>query len=116
MNFSDYTKEVLPLAWWNQRPKDEWPHIDPLVYATLKLNGEAGEVAEKIGKLYRDNDGKMDDLIRFQTLHELGDVLWYVAAMAQLIGYSLDDVAQCNIAKLKDRLNRGVLGGSGDNR
>lgn len=107
-----------------------------VLYTALKLAGEAGEVAEKVGKAIRD-DGFLftsDPNIEYDSnnpwadakyltverrdglIKELGDVLWYVAAMADEIGVSLADVAGANIAKLRDRQERGVLQGSGDNR
>lgn len=110
------------------------------LYCALKLAGEAGEVAEKVGKAIRD-DGFLfsEDLTiprdsafdaadpwayskwftaerRDSLIKELGDVLWYVAAMSEELGVTLEDVASQNIAKLQDRAARGVLQGSGDNR
>ncbi|MFN4091661.1 MAG: nucleoside triphosphate pyrophosphohydrolase family protein [Brevundimonas sp.] len=93
-----------------------------LIYCGLKLAGEAGEVAEKIGKAIRDDGLFGDDMHeitpeRREALKgELGDVLWYVARAARELGYDLSDIAQGNIDKLSDRKARGVLGGSGDNR
>lgn len=87
-----------------------------MAYLFLKLNGEAGEAGEKYAKLIRDKGGKGDLNDREEVLKELGDVLWYVAMLADELNASLEDVAQMNIAKLKDRQERGVLGGSGDNR
>ena len=115
-----------------------------LIYCGLKLAGEAGEVAEKIGKAIRD-DGMMvplelvvgetwrgkeigvpETMIRMKDgVHpdrrdalkgELGDVLWYVASAARELGYDLADIAQANLDKLADRAARGTLQGSGDNR
>ncbi len=82
-------------------------------YVGLKLAGEAGEVAEKLGKALRDNHGVAD---REAIGKELGDVLWYLAQAAHELGLTLDDVAKANLAKLSDRAARGVIGGSGDNR
>lgn len=90
------------------------------IYPSLKLNGEAGEVAEKVGKLWR-NLGKEDPLDyskdeRHEIALELGDVLWYIAACAHEIGYELETVARMNIDKLTDRKNRNVIKSEGDNR
>ena len=76
------------------------------------LVGEAGEVAEKIKKLLRDKT-------RFSSadiIKELGDVVFYVTALANYYDSDLDAVIQDNVLKLDDREARGVLGGNGDNR
>ncbi|MDO8584096.1 MAG: nucleoside triphosphate pyrophosphohydrolase family protein [bacterium] len=86
------------------------------IYPTLGLVGEAGEVAEKIKKVIRDNQGIMTEEKKLELQKELGDVLWYVAQMATELGLSLDQVAFTNIVKLYSRMERSVLQGSGDNR
>jgi NTP pyrophosphatase (non-canonical NTP hydrolase) len=83
-----------------------------LWYYGLGLVGEAGEVADKIKKHYRDET----PLDVSAIVKELGDVLWYVATMARLLGVNLKDVAIANLNKLEIRARRGTLGGSGDNR
>lgn len=83
-----------------------------LSYVALGLNGEAGEVAEKIKKWIRDG-GELD---RHAVLKELGDVLWYITAAANELQYGLQDVAEVNMVKLLDRKKRDVLSGSGDDR
>lgn len=90
--------------------------LTALSYLFLKLNGEAGEAGEKFAKLIRDKGGRGDLNDREEVLKELGDVLWYVAMLADELDESLEEVAKRNVAKLKDRQERGVLGGSGDNR
>lgn len=86
------------------------------IYPTLGLAGEAGEVAEKIKKLIRDNDGVVDDQKKEEIEKELGDVLWYVSQLATEFNLSLDQIADKNIKKLYSRLDRGVIHGNGDNR
>ncbi len=86
------------------------------VYPTLGLAGEAGEVAEKIKKAIRDDQGKITDQKKSEIEKELGDVLWYAAQIATELGLTLNKVAEANIEKLYSRLERGVLTGSGDNR
>jgi NTP pyrophosphatase (non-canonical NTP hydrolase) len=89
---------------------------DNLVYPTLGLAGEAGEVAEKVKKLLRDDGGVLGDERRAALAAELGDVLWYVAQVATEAGLDLEQVAAANLAKLLSRQERGVLSGSGDER
>ncbi|MFA5062017.1 MAG: nucleoside triphosphate pyrophosphohydrolase family protein [Patescibacteria group bacterium] len=86
------------------------------IYPTLGLAGEAGEVAEKVKKLIRDNNSEIDEQKKQEIEKELGDVLWYVSQLATEFGLSLDQIANKNIEKLYSRLDRGVIGGSGDNR
>ena len=87
-----------------------------LAYPALGLCGETGEVAEKIKKVLRDKGGVLDEPTRRQIEKELGDVLWYVAALCDEIGLNMQTVAETNIAKLSDRQARAVLHGSGDER
>lgn len=82
-------------------------------YPYFKLAGEVGEICEKVGKAIRDG---IPNSYEQELAKELGDVLWYTSAIAQDLGYTLECVAQMNIAKLTSRRERGVLGGSGDNR
>ena len=92
-----------------------------LTYCTLKVNGEAGEIAEHVGKAIRD-DGygthtQELTLTRYDHLvKELGDVLWYIAIIADELGISLEHIAIANLQKLSARKARGTLGGSGDDR
>lgn len=86
------------------------------IYPTLGLAGEAGEVCEKVKKVLRDSGGAFDDAATAAIHKELGDVLWYVARLAAELGLDLETIAADNLAKLRDRQQRGVLGGSGDER
>ena len=87
-----------------------------IIYPSLKLNGEAGEVAEKVGKVLRDNNGVFTDEIKKAIAMEIGDVLWYCAALAEDLGFTLQEIAEWNLAKLASRRERGVISGNGDNR
>ena len=87
-----------------------------ITYPALGLCGEAGEVAEKVKKLFRDDNGLLTDARREAIKGELGDLMWYIASLAHDCGLDMQDIAEANIAKLKSRQERGVLKGSGDNR
>jgi len=94
-----------------------YPKLNPSwVYPALGLSGETGEIMEKLKKILRDHEGKIDSEKKDAIKKELGDVLWYLAALSEELGLSMDDVAQDNIAKLKSRKERGVLHSSGDYR
>lgn len=92
-----------------------------LMYVALKMNGEAGELAEHVGKALRD-DGlgtefqTLNEERRLAVIKEIGDVLWYCAAASRELGLTLSEVAQTNLNKLFERTNRNVLRGSGDQR
>jgi NTP pyrophosphatase (non-canonical NTP hydrolase) len=82
----------------------------------LGINGEAGEIAEKIKKVIRDKNGKLSPEDITELGKEIGDVLWYLAVFAKHLGLSFETVAEANLQKLADRKKRDVLKGSGDNR
>lgn len=85
-------------------------------YPALGLVGEAGEVADKLKKVIRDNDGILTDAVRDAVAKEIGDVLWYVSVLAYEMDYDLNTIAQMNLDKLASRQERNVLTGSGDDR
>ena len=87
-----------------------------VIYPTLGLVNEAGEVAGKIKKVFRDKGGEINEETRDALKAELGDVLWYLAQVATELDISLDEIAEYNIDKLMDRLERGKIKGDGDNR
>jgi len=91
-------------------------HGDNLLYPTLGLCGEAGEVAEKVKKMIRDDGGILTDERRAALSKELGDVLWYVAQVATEADLDLAAIAEANLQKLLSRRERDVLQGSGDDR
>lgn len=86
------------------------------VYPALGLSGEAGEVAEKIKKILRDKNSTMDKDSATEVVKELGDVLWYISAMAYELGVDMEDVAKANMEKLQSRRDRNMIHGDGDNR
>ena len=95
-----------------------YPAEFKVIYPTLGLTGEAGEVAEKVKKHIRDGTKHPMDYVEYteNLKKELGDVLWYISAIASDLGFTLEDVAQTNIDKLQSRKDRNKLSGSGDNR
>lgn len=109
MNLSEYQQKALLTA--SQRTKK-----NELFHLLLGLVGETGEIAEKMKKNIRDHDSDESKVDTDDLRKELGDVLWYVAVLADYFDLKLDDIAEVNIAKLASRQKRGVLGGSGDNR
>ena len=108
MEFSEYQRLSRRTA--------EYPRAAWLTYPALGLAGEAGEVAEHAKKVIRDDDGVVSDERRGAMRKELGDVLWYVAQLANELGLELEDIAAANLEKLLSRQRRGVLSGSGDER
>lgn len=86
-----------------------------LAYVGLGL-GESGEIQGKIKKILRDDGGTVTEEKRQAIRKELGDLLWYIARVADELGEPLETIAQDNVAKLLDRQGRGVLQGSGDDR
>lgn len=109
MNFEEYQKKSRVTAKYPDAGKN-------YVYPTLGLCGESGEVAEKIKKIIRDKGGIVDEETKEMIKKELGDVMWYVSQIATELSLSLDDIAEHNIEKLYSRMERGKLGGEGDER
>jgi NTP pyrophosphatase (non-canonical NTP hydrolase) len=112
------TIEITGLNEYQQRALETavYPTDKKIIYPTLGLTGEAGEVADKVKKVIRDNGQQFDEDHRNAIALEISDVLWYVAVLANDLGYTLQNIAEMNYAKLKSRQERGKIGGSGDNR
>jgi NTP pyrophosphatase (non-canonical NTP hydrolase) len=87
-----------------------------IAWWTLALVGEAGELANKVKKIWRDDQDMVTDQRRHELLCELGDVLAYSSALAQALGANLDVVMHLNLLKVQERIERGTQKGSGDNR
>jgi NTP pyrophosphatase (non-canonical NTP hydrolase) len=110
MTFDEYQQQALTTA---------ISHPDPLMNKTIwamGVSGEAGEVIEKWKKIVAYKAGKISQEDVVELSKELGDVVWYIAVLADSLGLSFDAVMQQNIAKLADRKARHVTKGSGDNR
>jgi len=110
MTFDEYQKRALTTV------ISQEDSFKDTLHWVLGINGEAGEVAEKVKKIIRDKGGKISQQDKLELGKELGDVLWYLAVFAHDLGLSLDTIAGENLDKLKSRKARGVLGGTGDNR
>lgn len=108
MTLNDYQNKALETAIYPEEAK--------VVYPTLGLTGEAGEVADKVKKIIRDNNGQLSDEKKLEIVKEIGDVLWYCATLSHDLGFTLEEIAQMNYDKLHSRQLRGKLHGSGDNR
>lgn len=104
MNFDEYQAHAMSTR---LKTADE-------AYALFGLVGEIGELYGYIAKVIRDEteDASHQDYVK----KELGDILWFLAAVAQDHGLTLDQIAQANVVKLQSRKERGTLQGSGDER
>jgi NTP pyrophosphatase (non-canonical NTP hydrolase) len=109
MNFQEYQEKSRKTAIYPDAGNN-------IVYPSLGLCGETGEVAEKMKKVIRDDGGIVSDEKKEEIKKELGDVLWYVSQLASELNLSFDEIAEGNINKLYDRMERNKLGGSGDDR
>ena len=108
MTIKEYQEKAIATAIYGEGQK--------ITYPTLGLAGEAGEVAEKVKKILRDNDGEFTAEARLAIAKEIGDVLWYCAALSRDIEIDLEDIAELNIEKLQSRKARNKISGSGDER
>ena len=106
MNFTDYQMKSRETALYSY----------PIIYPTLGLCGEAGEVANKIKKIFKDDSGIVSKEVYNNLLNELGDVLWYVANCATDLGMDLNSIAEMNIKKLEKRKIDNKIQGEGDKR
>lgn len=110
MTFDEYQKKAKTTSTID--PKS----VTAPYYFALGLNGEAGEIAEKLKKVIRNHNNDISQLDLEDFKKELGDVLWYVTMMSEQVGLTLDDIAKTNLAKLADRKTRGVINSTGDYR
>jgi NTP pyrophosphatase (non-canonical NTP hydrolase) len=108
VDFNSFQRSAARTAVYNDKYKISYP--------ALGLAGEAGEVANKVKKLMRDGINNMPPNWRQSISDEIGDVLWYCAALATDLDLSLGTIAAQNSIKLDDRIQRDVISGSGDDR
>lgn len=121
MDLNEYQENALktdkyPNASDEFLTEDEYGGVVLGMLYTLGLVGEAGEVADKIKKIYRDKQGQFNDEDIISIIKEIGDVMWYCAALSRHLGWELEDVAKMNIEKLTIRAQNNKIHGSGDNR
>ena len=107
MNLNNYQNKALQTAIYPGKYK--------IIYPALGINGEAGEIAEKVKKILR-GDVELTEEKKADIAFELGDVLWYAATLAADLGYSLEESAKMNLKKLEMRQKKGLLAGNGDHR
>ena len=93
-----------------------YPREQAIIYPTLGLTGEAGEVANKVKKIIRDGSNKNDDNLVSEIKSEIGDCLWYIAVLASDFNIKLSDIASANLIKLENRKKNNTIHGSGDER
>jgi len=110
MSANEYQQKAWDLAFFTGK------YTGDVTYPALGLAGETGEVCDKIKKVIRDDNGLFSEETRAGLKLELGDVLWYLAAICSTLDFTLEDVMEANIAKLTDRASRGTQRGSGDCR
>lgn len=109
MTFDEYQKRAKTTAHYSAS-------VPAWIYLTLGLASESGEVADKFKKIIRNKDSLFSAEDKAEIKKELGDVLWYISQISEELGFTFEEVAKTNIAKLADRQHRGVIKSTGDNR
>ena len=111
-------KRISDLDMYQQVAKQTaiYPREQAIIYPTLGLTGEAGEVANKVKKIIRDGTNKNNENLVQEISSEIGDVLWYIAVLADYIGCKLSYISNANLIKLANRKEKGTIHGSGDKR
>jgi len=111
-------KKISDLDMYQQVAKTTaiYPREQAIIYPTLGLTGEAGEVANKVKKIIRDGSNSKDEKLVSEIKSEIGDCLWYIAVLASDFDIKLSDIASTNLEKLANRKKNGTIHGSGDNR
>ena len=111
--YKEVYKDMISLAQYQSAAAKTamYKHNHKILYPALGLAGEAGEVANKVKKMLRD-----DNLYKNAIASEIGDVLWYAAMLSKDLNIELHDIAMKNLEKLYDRKERGTIQGDGDER
>ena len=117
-NESNKYKKVSDLDMYQKVAKTTaiYPREQAIIYPTLGLTGEAGEVANKVKKIIRDGSDSKDEKLVSEIKAEIGDCLWYIAVLADDFNIKLSDIASANLEKLAIRKKNNTIHGSGDNR
>ena len=117
-NESNKYKRVSDLDMYQKVAKTTaiYPREQAIIYPTLGLTGEAGEVANKVKKIIRDGTNKNNERLVSEIKAEIGDCLWYIAVLASDFNIKLSDIASTNLEKLANRKKKGTIHGSGDKR
>ena len=117
-NESNKYKKVSDLDMYQKVAKSTaiYPREQAIIYPTLGLTGEAGEVANKVKKIIRDGTIENHESLIQEISAEIGDCLWYISVLADDIGIKLSDIANNNLVKLANRKEKGTIHGSGDAR
>jgi len=98
MNFEEYEKLAMRTAYSNH-------HTDNPLYAIACIAGEAGELVNKVKKVYRDQDGEFKPENVDEFIDEAGDILWYLVFACKMYKIHLHQIASFNIKKLEKRYN-----------
>lgn len=113
MDLSEYAEKIKPLALY---PEANEGTIMALCYTSLGLAGEAGEVANQIKKILRDDAGRITSKRRESLVSELGDVAWYLVRLCAELQIDPQQIIDENVKKLYGRKERGTIAGDGDKR
>ena len=114
MEGKEYQESALEVRLYHEQKIS--PLMSKLLYLQAGLCGESGELAEKLKKIVRDNNCEFTEESKLLVKKECADVLWYLVAIIDELGCSLDDIMQISLTKIQDRIKRGMLQGSGDLR
>jgi len=113
MNFNEYQKECRKTDVGTAAQDCLEPGW---LYYTMGIAGETGELMEKIKKLFRDNNGIIDNDFKSALIKEMGDVQWYMARLADQFDIDFEVIFRTNVKKLQSRKKRNKLHGDGDDR
>ena len=114
MTGNEYQKKALEVKLYHEQKIT--PQMSKLLYLQEGLTGENGELAEKLKKIVRDSACTFTPETLELVKKECADILWYLVAIIEELGFDFDSIMECSLTKIQDRIARGVLKGSGDLR